>query len=88
MPDLLNSLILAVIIIVVVVPEGLPMMIAIVLAQNMKKLLKSKVLVRQLMGIETAGSLNMLKVLIFLGVSFILLRVLAKLLKINDISIC
>lgn len=59
-PDLLNSLILAVIIIVVVVPEGLPMMIAIVLAQNMKKLLKSKVLVRQLMGIETAGSLNIL----------------------------
>lgn len=60
LPDLLNSLILAVIIIVVVVPEGLPMMIAIVLAQNMKKLLKSKVLVRQLMGIETAGSLNIL----------------------------
>ena len=58
--DLLTSLILAVIIIVVVVPEGLPMMIAIVLAQNMKKLLKSKVLVRQLMGIETAGSLNIL----------------------------
>lgn len=56
----LRSLILAVIIIVVVVPEGLPMMIAIVLAQNMRKLLKSKVLVRQLMGIETAGSLNIL----------------------------
>lgn len=60
LPDFLSSLILAVIIIVVVVPEGLPMMIAIVLAQNMKKLLKSNVLVRQLMGIETAGSLNIL----------------------------
>lgn len=58
--DLVLALILAVIIIVVVVPEGLPMMIAIVLAQNMKKLLKSKVLVRQLLGIETAGSLNIL----------------------------
>ncbi len=58
--DLVIALILAVIIIVVVVPEGLPMMIAIVLAQNMKKLLKSKVLVRQLLGIETSGSLNIL----------------------------
>ena len=51
---------LAVIIIVVAVPEGLPMMIAIVLAQNMRKLLKSNVLVRQLMGVETSGSLNLL----------------------------
>ncbi len=58
--DLVLALILAVIIIVVVVPEGLPMMIAIVLAQNMKKLLKSNVLVRQLLGIETSGSLNIL----------------------------
>lgn len=58
--DLVIALILAVIIIVLVVPEGLPMMIAIVLAQNMKKFLKSKVLVRQLLGIETAGSLNIL----------------------------
>lgn len=58
--DIVRALILAVIIVVVVVPEGLPMMIAIVLAQNMKKLLNNKVLVRQLMGIETAGSLNIL----------------------------
>lgn len=58
--DIMTALILAVIIVVVVVPEGLPMMIAIVLAQNMQKLLKSKVLVRQLLGIETAGSLNIL----------------------------
>ena len=58
--DIMTALILAVIIVVVVVPEGLPMMIAIVLAQNMQKLLKSKVLVRQLLGIETAGSLNLL----------------------------
>ncbi|GBC63306.1 calcium-translocating P-type ATPase, PMCA-type [Desulfonema ishimotonii] len=58
--DIATALILAVIIIVVAVPEGLPMMIAIVLAQNMRKLLKSNVLVRQLMGVETSGSLNLL----------------------------
>ncbi|MBF0202263.1 MAG: calcium-translocating P-type ATPase, PMCA-type [Desulfamplus sp.] len=58
--DIVTALILAVIIIVVAVPEGLPMMIAIVLAQNMRKLLKSNVLVRQLLGIETSGSLNLL----------------------------
>jgi calcium-translocating P-type ATPase len=58
--DVMQALILSVIIIVVIVPEGLPMMIAIVLAQNMRRLLKSKVLVRQLLGIETAGSLNIL----------------------------
>lgn len=60
MKDVVLALILAVIIIVVVVPEGLPMMIAIVLAQNMRRLLKSHVLVRQLLGIETSGSLNIL----------------------------
>jgi len=58
--DVVTALILAVIIIVVAVPEGLPMMIAIVLAQNMRKLLKSNVLVRQLLGIETSGSMNLL----------------------------
>lgn len=58
--DISTAAILAVIIIVVAVPEGLPMMIAIVLAQNMKKLLNSNVLVRQLLGIETSGSINIL----------------------------
>jgi Ca2+-transporting ATPase len=58
--DLAIALILAVIIIVVAVPEGLPMMIAVVLAQNMRKLLRSNVLVRQLLGVETSGSLNLL----------------------------
>ncbi len=58
--DATTAVILAVIIIVVAVPEGLPMMIAIVLAQNMRKLLDSSVLVRQLLGVETAGSLNVL----------------------------
>ncbi|QIK37570.1 calcium-translocating P-type ATPase, PMCA-type [Caldichromatium japonicum] len=58
--DIVTALILAIIIIVVAVPEGLPMMIAMVLAINMKKLLSEKVLVRKLLGIETAGSLNLL----------------------------
>ncbi len=58
--DITTAAILAVIIIVVAVPEGLPMMIAIVLSQNMRKLLNANVLVRQLLGIETAGSLNIL----------------------------
>jgi len=58
--DTVNALILAIIIIVVAVPEGLPMMIAIVLSINMQKLLDHKVLVRKLSGIETAGSLNVL----------------------------
>jgi len=58
--DFITAAILAIIVIVVAVPEGLPMMIAMVLAINMKKLLSVKVLVRKLLGIETAGSLNVL----------------------------
>lgn len=58
--DFVTAAILAIIVIVVAVPEGLPMMIAMVLAINMKKLLSVKVLVRKLLGIETAGSLNLL----------------------------
>ncbi len=57
---LLYALTLAVTIIVVSVPEGLPMMITLVLSSNMKRMLKSNVLVRKLVGIETAGSLNIL----------------------------
>lgn len=58
--NFVTAAILAIIVIVVAVPEGLPMMIAMVLAINMKKLLSVKVLVRKLLGIETAGSLNLL----------------------------
>ena len=58
--DAVDAVILAVIIIVMAVPEGLPMMVALVLAQNMKKMLKDNVLVRKQLGIETAGSLNIL----------------------------
>lgn len=58
--DLLEVLMLAVVIIVMAVPEGLPLMIAIVLMQNTSKMLKNNVLVRKPIGIETAGSLNIL----------------------------
>lgn len=57
---LLHCLTLAVTLIVVAVPEGLPMMITVVLSSNMKKMLRDGILVRKLVGIETAGSLNLL----------------------------
>ena len=56
----LHALTLGVTIIVVSVPEGLPMMVTLVLSSNMKRMLKDNVLVRKLVGIETAGSLNIL----------------------------
>ena len=57
---LIYALTLSVTIIVVAVPEGLPMMITLVLSSNMKRMLKNNVLVRKLVGIETAGNLNVL----------------------------
>ncbi len=57
---ILYALTLSVTIIVVAVPEGLPMMITLVLSSNMHRMLKNNVLVRKLVGIETAGSLNIL----------------------------
>ncbi len=56
----LEALTLCVSIIVVSVPEGLPMMITLVLSSNMKRMLKNNVLVRKLIGIETAGNINIL----------------------------
>ncbi len=58
--DLVNAIIMGVTVIVVSVPEGLPLMIAIVCSLNMKKMMKNNVLVRKLIGIETAGSINIL----------------------------
>ena len=57
---LIYALTLSVTIIVVAVPEGLPVMITLVLSSNMKRMLKDNVLVRKMVGIETAGSLNVL----------------------------
>ena len=58
--DVLNAVLVAITIVVMAVPEGLPLMIAIVLMQNTSKMLKHNVLVRKAVGIETAGSLNIL----------------------------
>ena len=57
---LLEALTLAVSVLVMSVPEGLPMMITLVLSTNSKKMLKDNVLVRKMVGIETAGSINYL----------------------------
>ena len=57
---ILYALTLCVTVIVVAVPEGLPMMITLVLSSNVKRMLKNNVLVRKLHGIETAGSINIL----------------------------
>lgn len=57
---LLHAITLAVTVVVVAVPEGLPMMITLVLSRNMKKMLKDNILVRKLLGIETFGNLNIL----------------------------
>ena len=51
---------LAILIIVCAVPEGLPLMISLVLMQNTSKMLDHNVLVRKAQGIETAGSLSIL----------------------------
>lgn len=58
--DVLRALTFAITIIVVAVPEGLPVMITVVLSSNMKRMIKDHVLVRKLVGIETAGNLNIL----------------------------
>jgi len=58
--ELLRAVTVAVSCVVVAVPEGLPMMITVILSSNMKKMMKGGVLVRRLVGIETAGNLNIL----------------------------
>jgi len=57
---LFSALTLGLTVLVVAVPEGLPMMIAVVLSSNIKKMVKDKVLVRKPAGIEAAGSMNLL----------------------------
>ncbi|MBR6680185.1 MAG: calcium-translocating P-type ATPase, PMCA-type [Clostridia bacterium] len=57
---LLHAFMLGLTVIVVAVPEGLPMMIAVVLSSNIKKMVRDKVLVRKPVGIEAAGSMNIL----------------------------
>ncbi len=57
---ILYALTLSVTVIVVAVPEGLPMMITLVLSSNVRRMIKDNVMVRKMVGIETAGSLNIL----------------------------
>ncbi len=57
---LLHALTLMITVIVVSTPEGLPMMITVVLSANMRRMLRDNILVKKPVGIETAGSLNIL----------------------------
>lgn len=57
---LVGALTLGLTVVVVAVPEGLPMMIAVVLSANIKRMIRSGVLVRKPVGIEAAGSMNIL----------------------------
>ena len=57
---LIRALTLSITVIVVAVPEGLPMMITVVLSSNMRRMMRDHVLVKKLVGIETAGSMNIL----------------------------
>ena len=58
--ELLHALTLGLTVVVMAVPEGLPMMIAVVLSSNIKKMVRDNVLVRKPVGIEAAGSMNIL----------------------------
>jgi len=57
---LFHAFTLGLTVIVVAVPEGLPMMIAVVLSGNIRRMVKDNVLVRKPVGIESAGSMNLL----------------------------
>ena len=57
---LLHALMLGLTVIVVAVPEGLPMMIAVVLSSNIRRMVRDQVLVRKPVGIEAAGSMDLL----------------------------
>ena len=57
---LLHAFMLGLTVIVVAVPEGLPMMIAVVLSANIRRMVRDQVLVRKPAGIEAAGSMNLL----------------------------
>lgn len=58
--SVIEALMIAIVIIVCAVPEGLPLLISIILMQNTGRLLDHNCLVRKAVGIETAGSLNIL----------------------------
>ncbi len=57
---LLGAFTLGLTVIVLAVPEGLPLMISVVLSSNIRRMVKDMVLVRKPVGIEAAGSMNIL----------------------------
>ncbi len=58
--NLMHAALLAISVIVVAVPEGLPMMITVVPSCTLMRMQRDNVMVRKLVGIETAGSINIL----------------------------
>ena len=58
--NLLDAFMLGLTVVIVAVPEGLPMMIAVVLSSNIRRMIRDNVLVRKPVGIEAAGSMNIL----------------------------
>lgn len=58
--EFLHSITIGLTVVIMAVPEGLPMMIAVVLSSNVKRMLSDMVLVRKPTGIEAAGSMNIL----------------------------
>ncbi len=58
--EILTAITLAVSVVVMAVPDGLPMMITVVLSSNMRAMMRDQLLVRKLSAVETAGSLNIL----------------------------
>jgi len=59
-PEILSAITLVVSVVVMAVPDGLPMMITVVLSSNMRAMMRDQLLVRKLSAVETAGSLNIL----------------------------
>ena len=57
---LFRALTIGLSVVVMAVPEGLPMMIAVVLSANVRRMVRDHVLVRKPAGIEAAGSMNIL----------------------------
>ncbi|MBQ9773779.1 MAG: calcium-translocating P-type ATPase, PMCA-type [Clostridia bacterium] len=58
--QLFHAFTLGLTVLVTSVPEGLPMMVAVVLSSNIKRMVRDKVLVRKPVGIEAAGSMDIL----------------------------
>ena len=58
--EILSAITLVVSVVVMAVPDGLPMMITVVLSSNMRAMMRDQLLVRKLSAVETAGSLNIL----------------------------